>query len=165
MLATTHSLLDLTAADLMSRDVVTIPEKMPLRAAANLLAEARITGAPVVDRYGRCVGVLSATDFLHRATRDEEAVNPACGHPSCYWADWQTDLADKLPAEDVAEFMTRDPVTATPATAIGTMARMMLDARIHRLIVVDADSRPVGIVSSTDILAAVARAEVQAAEA
>jgi len=30
----------------------------------------------------------------------------------------------------------------------------MLDARIHRLIVVDAEHRPLGVVSSTDVLAA-----------
>ncbi len=36
---------------------------------------------------------------------------------------------------------------------------MMIDAHIHRVIVVDKDERPIGIVSSTDILAAVAHAD------
>jgi CBS-domain-containing membrane protein len=36
---------------------------------------------------------------------------------------------------------------------------MMLDAHIHRILVVDHDGKPVGIVSSTDILAALARGE------
>jgi predicted transcriptional regulator len=35
---------------------------------------------------------------------------------------------------------------------------MMVDAHIHRLIVAEDDHRPLGIVSSTDVLAAVARA-------
>jgi predicted transcriptional regulator len=35
---------------------------------------------------------------------------------------------------------------------------MMMDAHIHRVIVVDSENRPIGVVSSTDILAAVARA-------
>lgn len=35
---------------------------------------------------------------------------------------------------------------------------MMVDVHIHRLIVAGEDRRPVGIVSSTDVLAAVARA-------
>jgi CBS-domain-containing membrane protein len=34
----------------------------------------------------------------------------------------------------------------------------MVDGGIHRIVVVDADQTPLGIVSSTDILAAVARA-------
>jgi acetoin utilization protein AcuB len=53
--------------------------------------------------------------------------------------------------------MSPDPVTVTPEVTISALARMMLDAHIHRVIVVDADNRPVGIVSSTDIFAAIAR--------
>jgi CBS-domain-containing membrane protein len=37
-----------------------------------------------------------------------------------------------------------------------SLARRMLDASIHRVIVVDEDNHPIGIVSSTDIMAAVA---------
>jgi CBS domain-containing protein len=36
---------------------------------------------------------------------------------------------------------------------------MMRDAHIHRVIVVDDRGRPVGVVTSTDILAAVARTD------
>jgi CBS domain-containing protein len=32
---------------------------------------------------------------------------------------------------------------------------MMLDAHIHRVVVVDKERRPLGVVSSTDVLAAV----------
>jgi CBS-domain-containing membrane protein len=35
---------------------------------------------------------------------------------------------------------------------------MMVDAHAHRLIVAGADGRPIGIVSGTDVMAAVARA-------
>src|SRR6266852_6213274 len=45
-----------TAQDLMSRQVHSIHENMPLQAAAHLLSQAQITGAPVVDDVGRCVG-------------------------------------------------------------------------------------------------------------
>jgi len=53
--------------------------------------------------------------------------------------------------------MTKDPVLVPPDTRIGELARMMMDAHIHRLIVVDKTQRPIGIVSSIDILAAIAR--------
>lgn len=54
--------------------------------------------------------------------------------------------------------MTADPVSVPPSTRLSELARSMLDAHIHWVIVVDALDRPVGIVSSTDILAALARA-------
>ena len=54
--------------------------------------------------------------------------------------------------------MTGDPVTVSQNTPVQKLAQMMLDAHIHRLIVVDREQRPVGIITSTDILAAFARA-------
>jgi CBS domain-containing protein len=53
--------------------------------------------------------------------------------------------------------MTPDPVTVTPATPVGRIAQMMVDAHIHRLVVIDKNQNPVGIVSATDILGALAR--------
>jgi CBS domain-containing protein len=56
--------LSLTAADLMSTHVMTIPHQMSLRDAARLLSRSNISGAPVVDAEGRCLGVLSSSDFV-----------------------------------------------------------------------------------------------------
>jgi predicted transcriptional regulator len=55
--------------------------------------------------------------------------------------------------------MTADPVTVVSTTPVQKLAQMMLDAHIHRLIVVDRQQRPIGIISSTDILACVARSD------
>jgi CBS domain-containing protein len=196
----------LTAEDLMNRDVVTISAEMPLQAAAHLLSCEHISGAPVVDAQGKCVGVLSAIDFLHLAERRDDVTKPAspplpitcsfqvkqrrldgkevtrctlppgvcpiqvrqsgpeeeempvCSQPHCVLSDWQVVDVEKLPTDEVRRFMTADPVTAQPTTSVRTLALMMLDAHIHRVIVTDEQSRPIGIVSSTDILAAVAYA-------
>ena len=151
MPAITHGLFELTAADLMSRDLTTIPEKMPLRGAARLLRRAGVSGAPVVDARGRCVGVLSATDFLRRA---EDEDHP---HHSGLHSEWEVIEVAEVGADDVRTYMTRDLVKAAPDAGVGELARMMLDAHVHRVVVVDPEDRPVGIVTSTDILAAVAR--------
>jgi CBS-domain-containing membrane protein len=144
---------DLTAADMMSRDVLVVPEEMDLRTAAQLLSRGRVTGAPVVDRQGRCVGVVSATDFVHWSEDLHRYRNRTS---ECICADWQVVRPADLPSEAVAKYMTADPVTATTTTPAPELARMMVDAHIHRVIIVDEDDRPVGIVSATDILAAVA---------
>ena len=60
--------------------------------------------------------------------------------------------------DQVGQYMTQDPVTVPPDSPIGDLARMMTDVHIHRVIVVDAEGRPVGVVSSTDVLAALAGA-------
>ena len=54
--------------------------------------------------------------------------------------------------------MTPDPVTVGEDTPLTELAQRMVDAHVHRVVVVDRRYRPVGIVSSTDILAGIARA-------
>ncbi len=155
MITAAKPLAELTAADLMSRDLLAIPRHLSLRAAAQLLSQGRVGGAPVIDDHGRCVGVLSATDFLHRAK--DESGPPSSRSSGCVCADWQMVDLDLLPPNAVAGYMTPDPVTAATTTGIRELARRMLDAHIHRIVIVDENDQPVGIVSSTDILAAVAR--------
>jgi len=158
MLATDKRLLELTAGDLMSRDVLAITLPTSVRTAAHRLAEAGVTGAPIVDGDGRCVGVLSATDLMRFLDKGTQAARSSF-QTTCFCADWQIDELDTLPDDDVSRYMTTDVVTASPDTSIGELARAMLDAHIHRLIITDRWARPVGIVSTTDILAAVASEE------
>jgi CBS-domain-containing membrane protein len=162
VLTTTENLLELTAAQLMSRDVIVIPERMSLRGAAGLLRQAAVSGAPVVDPEGCCTGVLSATDFLRRAEGAVPAAVLPCPCGQDLHSDWEIIDVEPVPGDEVRAFMTRDAVTVGPDAGIGELARMMLDAHIHRVIVTDAVGRPIGIVSSTDILAAVARASQEA---
>jgi CBS domain-containing protein len=205
MFSTSQALLALTAADLMTREVVRLPEDMPLRDAVKLLLRNQVGGAPVVDTQGRCVGVLSVIDVLRQTEKGEtpdkvtsppspfncpfqirhrrsdgrevtlctlapgvcpmqvRQAGPAgeallvCSEPHCVLTDWQIADVENLPDDEVRRFMTPNPVTAPPETALRTLARRMVDAHIHRIIVVDGDCQPIGVVSSTDLLAALAR--------
>ena len=202
MIAPTKPLWDLLASDLMSREVTVLSEGMPLRDAARLLLKVGASGAPVVDVSGRCVGVLSAGDFLRAAAKGDTSAPPppqpatcsfqskgwragferttlctlpagacpiqgkgeglygeelvVCREPNCVPVDWQVVQLEKLPTDEVGRFMTTDPVTAELGTPVRALARMMVDAHVHRVVVVDAQKKPVGIVSSTDLIAAVA---------
>jgi CBS domain-containing protein len=155
---TNRPLMSLRATDIMSRNIVMIPREMSLQGAARLLTGAGVTGAPVIDAQGRCIGVLSATDFMHSVKAHQPHANPSRSSDSMQHCAWQIPEGNMNSCLCVADFMTTDPVLVGPATPIGELARMMMDAHIHRIIVADmATDRPLGIVSSMDILAAVAR--------
>jgi CBS domain-containing protein len=201
MLVTTRPLTELTAGDLMSRDPVSVSHETPLREAGRLLLLHQISGLPVVEPGGTCVGVLSITDLLrwaiqqnggsspriaerpcscmfqlkHQGANGEERVlctlpleacplqrqegeKIFCSQPHEVLADWQVVNVEQLPTEKVGQFMTPDPVTASVDTPLTELARRMVDAHVHRVVVVDRRYRPVGIVSSTDVLAGIARA-------
>jgi CBS domain-containing protein len=148
------SFLDLTAGDLMTTPVRTIPQEMSLREAAHLFTRDRISGAPVVDPDGRCIGVLSSSDFVTWAGKD------GGGGPAVHFlAPWGEIIdIDDSPENEIRHYMTAQPVTAAPTAPIGELAQKMVDAHIHRVLVVVDRNRAQGIVTSTDVLAAVARA-------
>ena len=161
MLPSDKRLLDLTAGDLMSRDLIAFPTPMTVLAAAYRLCQTGVSGGPVVDEQGNCVGVLSTSDlvrFLDRGPLASRRSNPVCR--SDYFSDAQVEL-EALPVDDVGRYMTTDVVTASEAMPIGELARCMLDAHIHRIIVTDSRRRPVGIVTSMDVLAAVAAEQLR----
>ena len=55
----------MNVADVMTRDVLSVAPQTPLREVARLLGERRISGVPVVDEAGTCLGVVSeAADRL-----------------------------------------------------------------------------------------------------
>jgi CBS domain-containing protein len=150
-------LLKLTAADLMSDPVVMVPEEMSLRKAAHLLILNHISGAPVVDPFGMCIGVLSATDFIRWADDGPSVALMRQPSTETFTPSWMIE-PERVPEYPVRKYMTTDPVTVDPDKSIVELSRMMLDAHIHRVIVVNEASQPIGVVSATDILAAVAYA-------
>jgi CBS domain-containing protein len=60
------------AKDIMTRDVVTVPPSASVREAAKLMTERRLSGLPVVTSDGRPVGMLTASDLLHRVETGTE---------------------------------------------------------------------------------------------
>lgn len=148
------SLLELRAKDVMTRDLVVIPDDMTVQEAGRRLCRLEVSGAPVVNCHGVVVGVLSSSDFVRLASMGEKVTTAPC---DCVYSDWQLVDVDKLPTESVQRCMTPDPVTAGPNVAVTELARMMVDAHIHRVVIVDDDGAPKGIVTTSDILGAVAR--------
>jgi CBS domain-containing protein len=80
--------------------------------------------------------------------------------PNGVLSDWQKATKD-LPRSAVRRHMTTDVITVKPEARLSELAQTMLDACIHRVIVVDELRKPIGIITSMDILAAVARADTR----
>jgi CBS-domain-containing membrane protein len=151
----TH-LVELTAEDLMTRNVLVISQHTSLKAAAHLLAQADVSGAPVVDGEGRCVGVLSANDLV-KWVDGKPATNHCSSDAPSAFCDWQIEGLDNLPEGEASRYMTSNVVATGPETSVGEMAGWMRDAHIHRIVIVDERRRPIGLVSTMDVTAAVAR--------
>lgn len=132
----------------MTREVVAVPPGASLKDAAHLLVTHRISGLPVVDRDGRVIGVVSERDLLFKE-RGEVDVD-------------RTADRRKLEGHVVGDVMTMPPRTIEPWRTVAVAAKLMLDADVHRLPVVE-DGRLVGIVSRADLIRAFTRSDAEIA--
>jgi CBS domain-containing protein len=130
-------------AELMQTEVQSVVPDAPVNDAAVIIADAHVSGLPVVDRTGKLVGVISTTDIL-ASEEEAEAL--------------ETQVA-VFNETSVRELMTPKPVTIGPDATIKEAAQLLLYADVHRLFVVDGD-RLVGVISTTDIVRAVANGQL-----
>jgi CBS domain-containing protein len=126
---------ELVAADLMTIEPVVIAMDAPLEEAERLIRAYQISGLPVVDGDGQLVGVISQTDFMHLANPE---VRSLIRHTSS--------------GIRVGEVMSRPPLTVSLATTLLEAARTMVTERVHRLVVVDTEQRPLGVLSAIDFV-------------
>ncbi len=121
-----------TAKDYMSANLISFTPDTDILAAINLLIEQRISGAPVVDKQGNLVGILSEKDCLRVALQ-------ASYHGEA--------------AGNVAEYMHPEVKTVDAGASIPDVAAMFLRDEYRRYPVVQ-DNRLVGQISRRDVLKA-----------
>jgi len=120
--------------DIMTSSVYTVEAGASTEEAAWGLTRRHIGGAPARDAQGNLVGVVSSSDL----------VNPE----PAQWIKGEATVGD-LMNPDVISLYADDPAMA----AVSEMAKR----RIHRIVVLDADSRLAGIVTPMDVVSALAR--------
>lgn len=131
MNASTDRLWSLSIRDIMSSNIESLCGSQTMEEAADIFSEHHFSGAPVVDANGKCEGVLSVFDFVSNRKSSHDRV-------------------------DV--HMTRPAKTINADAPILTAARLMCDEHVHRLIVVDAEGRPIATTTSLDLVSAMMNA-------
>ncbi|MBI3516850.1 MAG: CBS domain-containing protein [Proteobacteria bacterium] len=145
------------AADVMTRDVITVEPNRSVSDVARLLLDKRISAVPVVDAGGKLIGIVSEGDLLRRVETD--TVRRRQGWHALMTAGWHLAAEyAKSHARLAADVMSRDVVTVSEDTPLGAIADLFEDHNIKR-VPVTRDGRVVGIVSRADLLRALVAAE------
>lgn len=138
-----------TAADIMQRTVITVQADERLADVERMMTEAQVSGAPVVDYGERVLGIVSLRDLVRHRADDDEL--PADADPSVF----DDPEATRARGARAADVMTQELVTVPPMLPLPQVARRMVEARVHRVLVEDRD-KLVGLVSSMDLMGAMA---------
>jgi CBS domain-containing protein len=123
---------DLTVIQAKRFGIISCEINTSLLEAAKLMVAEDISGLVVVDQHGYLEGVITRTDLLQAFQH-----NPR-------WVD-----------QTVSEQMNKNVVTVSPQDHLGEVARLLIDRRIHRVVVVEENQglkRPVGVISDADLL-------------
>lgn len=143
-----------TAKDIMTRSVITLSPAMEIVAAAKILLDNHINGAPVVDEKNTIVGILTRDDLI---TQQKKLPLPSyfvvldALIPIRSTRQVEKEL-DKIAATNVEHAMTHNPVMVTPETPIEEVASIMVDRKIHTIPVRNEAGGLLGIIGKEDVL-------------
>jgi len=118
--------------DYMSKNVVTLVPEMEILRAGHTLISHNISGAPVLDKHGVLVGILSERDCMRVAMQ----------------ADYHG-----VPGGLVRDHMSVNPQFVDPEESILKLAQLFLNGRFHRYPVL-ANGHLVGVISRRDVMRA-----------
>ena len=154
--AATHRTGPMTAAEIMSRDLITVAPQTPLTRVAELFRHHRFTSLPVVGPDGSFLGVIFQIHLILRA--QEEARRLDRGFVAAARRLLDPRGAPRICAKDV---MAVTIPRVTPQTPIAALLPMMADGQIDAVPVLQGRAI-VGIVTRTDLIAALARQALRA---
>lgn len=150
---------DATAADVMTRELLTVHEDLGVRELADFLMENEISGVPVLDSEGRPVGVVTATDITEMGRREPDLrVDRSDPRFFVRAFDEQIDIEElhsfHLENEErlVRDIMTPKVLSVPSDMPVSQVAREMITGRIHRIFVTDLGGQLIGVVSALDLL-------------
>ena len=114
--------------DIYHKGVILCKPDSPLQEVVRVMADTEIHAVMVTEREGEPpVGVVSHTDVIAHYGED-------------------------LTAIQAQEAMTSKVISISEDATVGEAAKELLESNIHRLLVVNDEGRPVGILSTTDII-------------
>ncbi|TJZ76230.1 HPP family protein [Chitiniphilus eburneus] len=127
--------------DIMSRDVIRVGPDSTLREAWGLLARHKVKALPVTDAQRSLLGIVSLHDFFVEHTAEPRfPTGPFDGE------------------RPVSAIMTQRVHSARPDQSIAELVPVFSDGGLHHMPVVDAAGIVVGMLTQSDLVAALAKA-------
>jgi CBS domain-containing membrane protein len=137
------------AADVMTGDVISVQAKAPLSEVAEIMAQNRISGVPVLDETRSVIGMISEKDFLSamggaQARTFMDVIAQCLSGSQC--------LIIPVGKQTAADLMKAPAITVPHDMPAPLVAGLLTREKINRVPVLDDKQKMVGIVSRADIL-------------
>ena len=152
--------------DAMEKNVIKFQVDDRIVDVAKSLRENKISGAPVMNKEGQLVGIISEGDIMRLLEVHSPHIRLILPSPldlielpvrMKYEMDEIAEDMNKAASLLIGEIMTKKVVTISPDADIGDAAQLMDTHDVKRLPVVDSDREMVGIITRGDIIGAMVR--------
>lgn len=156
MLSYQRRLGEITCKDIMSKELTTAEFATELEDAWRQLHAHKIKAIPVIDRARRVIGIVTIVDFLKHAK--------LAGHDTL--RDRVLRFVRRTPgiasdkAEVVGQIMTSPVMTVAEDMHIVRLVPLLSDRGLHHIPVVNAENRLVGMITQSDLIAALYRGQL-----
>jgi CBS domain-containing membrane protein len=144
---------EITAGDVMTPRPMTVEFGTELEEAWALMQQHRIKALPVIDHGRHVVGILTQSDFFRHARAERlqslggklrELLKPS------------STITSQKP-EVAGQIMSTPVLTADSRQPLPELARLLTERGVHQLPVVDERRKLVGLITQTDLIAALYR--------
>src|SRR4051794_8887386 len=146
----------LTVRDVMDADPVSVTPESPVQDVYRLLREHELTGLPVINEGGRCIGIITESDLVMAGDEGDirlphfiELFGGVVFPPGSVHR--FQERVDRALASTAGEMMTEEPVTIEPDASLHDAGRLMARSKHNRLPVVE-HGRLVGMLTRVDVL-------------
>ena len=136
----------LTVADVMTYGAVSATADTPYRDLVDLEMRS-VNAVPIVDSFERVIGVVSASDLLHKIEFAGGADPPRIFESRQHRRDRR-----RAGGSVAEELMSSPAVTVSKGTSVADAARLMEETGVRRLPVIDDLGRLTGMVTNRDLL-------------
>ena len=152
--------------DAMEKEIIKFQVDDRIIDVAGSLRENKISGAPVVDKEGKLVGIISEGDIMRLIEVHSPNINLILPAPldlielpvrMKYEMDEIAEDMNKAASLLIGEIMTKKVVTIKPEADISDAAQLMDTHDVKRLPVVESNGKMVGIITRGDIIGAMVR--------
>jgi CBS domain-containing protein len=108
------------AKDIMTRDVITVNPTMTIKSLAMMLIKNQISGAPVANKVGKIVGVVSESDIVAKKGKDVKSI----------MSKKVISVGEETPVEEIARMMTTHHIKRLPVMNDGKVVGIVSRADI-----------------------------------
>ena len=110
----------MNAKDIMTRDIITVSPTMSVKNLVLALIKNQISGAPVADKNGKIVGVVSEADLIAKNGKDVKSI----------MSKNIISVSEETSVEEIARLMTAHAIKRMPVMKEGAMVGIVSRADI-----------------------------------